>query len=69
MSGALTTTRKKRGLATHHAHTAWMLAGAAVAVVAGFATLNLFLADSGMAVLNEHAAPYLPFLARLTRQG
>ena len=43
-----------------------MVVGAAVAVVAGFATLNLLLADNGMAVLNEHAAP---FLSRITRQG
>ena len=69
MSGALTTTGQKQELVTHHARTAWMLVGAAVAVVAGFATLNLLLADNGLAVLNEHATPYLPFLSRLTRQG
>ncbi|HUN89334.1 MAG TPA: hypothetical protein VMU28_11110 [Terriglobales bacterium] len=70
MSTALaTTTQKKMRLGTHQAHIAWMLVLATVAVVAGFATLNLFLADSGMAVLNEHAGPYLPFLSRVTRQG
>lgn len=70
MSVALTTTtRQKQALVTHHARIAWMLVGATVAVVAGFATLNLILADNGMAVLHEHAAPLLPFLSRLTRQG
>ena len=69
MSGALTTTRQKQERVTHHARTAWMLVGAVVAVTVGFATLNLFLADNGLAVLNEHATPYLPFLSRLTRPG
>jgi hypothetical protein len=40
----------------HQAHTAWILLGAVVAVTVGFATLNLFLADSGLAVLSEHAS-------------
>lgn len=57
------------GFFAHQAHTVWVVLHAVIAVLVGFATLNLFLADSGMAVLNEHAAPYLPFLARLTRQG
>jgi len=69
MSGALTTTTQKQKIMTHHAHTAWMLVGAVIAVTVGFATLNMLLADNGMAVLNEHATPYLPFLSRLTRQG
>ncbi len=53
----------------HHAHTAWMVVLAAVAVVVGFSTLNMMLADSGLAVLNEHAAPFMTFCARLTRQA
>lgn len=56
------------GRAMQYAHLTWMLALAAIAVVVGFSTLNMILADSGMAVLNEHAAPFMTFFARLTRQ-
>jgi len=53
----------------HYAHYAWMVVHAVFAVVVGFSTLNMTLADSGLAVLNEHAAPYMTLLARLTRRG
>jgi len=56
-------------IVSHYAHLAWMLLNAAVAVVVGFSTLNMMLADSGMAVLNEHAAPLTTFIGRLTKQG
>jgi hypothetical protein len=46
-----------------------MVVVAAVAVVVGFSTLNMMLADSGMAVLNVHAAHVMGFFARVTRQG
>ena len=57
------------GRITQHAHVTWMLSVATVAVVVGFATLNMMLADSGLAVLNEHAAPFMTLFARLTRHG
>lgn len=53
----------------HYAHTTWMLVLAVTAVGVGFATVNMMLADSGMAVLNHHAAPVMTFIGRLTRQG
>ena len=57
-----------RYFVAHYIHTSWMVLGAVIAVIAGFTTLNMFMADSGMAVLNEHAAPVMTFFARLTRQ-
>jgi len=54
---------------TQMARTVWMLLHAMLAVVVGFATLNMVLADSGMAVLNEHSAIFTAFVGRLTRQG
>jgi len=53
----------------HHARTSWMLASALMAVVAGIATLNLILTDSGMAILNHHLGPLMAHLSRLNRQG
>lgn len=71
MEQVITSEREaKRGAAfTHYAHTGWQLLSATVAVVAGFSTLNMTLADSGLAVLNEHAAPLFTVFTRLTRQG
>ena len=57
------------GRALQYAHLTWMVAVAAIAVVVGFSTLNMMLADSGLAVLNEHAAPFMTLFARLTRQA
>jgi hypothetical protein len=54
---------------THSVRMGWMLLSAMLAVVVGFATLNMILADSGMAVLNEHSALFTAFVARLTKQG
>jgi hypothetical protein len=56
-------------LATHYAHTGFRLLGAAAAVVAGFSTLNMTLADSGFAVLQEHTAPLASMFSRFMRQG
>lgn len=53
----------------HYAHTVWHVAGAFISVIAGWSTLNVPLADSGLAVLNHHAGPILAYLAKLTRQG
>lgn len=57
------------GRVTQYAHVIWMVAVAAFAVVIGFSTLNMMLADSGLAVLNEHASPFMTFFSRLTRQA
>jgi hypothetical protein len=57
------------GRVMQYAHLSWMLVVAAIAVVVGFSTLNMMLADSGLAVLNEHAAPFMTLFARLTRQA
>lgn len=72
MENVITTeqqSRRRGRIVTHYAHTSWRLAGALVAVVAGFSTLNMTLADSGFAVLNEHVAPFAAVFARMTRQG
>jgi hypothetical protein len=69
METAIMTERQARGrarLATHYAHTGWRLLSATAAVLAGFSTLNMTLADSGIAVLQEHTAP---LFSRFTRQG
>jgi hypothetical protein len=72
MGTAIMTEPRARGrarLATHYAHTGLRLLGAAAAVVAGFSTLNMTLADSGFAVLQEHTAPLATMFSRSTRQG
>jgi hypothetical protein len=71
MELAITTEEQagRRGRATHYACTGWRLLSATAAVVAGFSTLNVTLADSGFAMLQEHTAPLTSILARLTRQG
>jgi hypothetical protein len=52
----------------HFIRTVWMLLGAMLAVVVGFATLNMVLADSGFAVLNEHSPMLTAIMTRITRQ-
>ena len=54
---------------THFFRTLWMLLAAMLAVVVGFATLNMVLADSGFAVLNEHSPILTALFARVTRQA
>jgi hypothetical protein len=54
---------------THYAHAGWRLVSAVVAVIAGFSTLNMTLADSGLASLNEQATPFTSLFARLLRQS
>ena len=55
-------------LLTHSAQITWMVLSAMFAVALGYATLNMVLADSGFAVLNEHSPMLTAFMARLTRQ-
>jgi hypothetical protein len=71
MELAITTEQQagRRGRATHYAYTGWRLLSATAAVVAGFSTLNMTLADSGLAMLQEHTAPITSMLARFTRHG
>ncbi len=63
--------QQMRGVASlvvHSAQTTWMVLGAVIAVAVGYATLNMVLADSGFAVLNEHSPMLTAFMARVTRQ-
>ncbi len=63
--------QQMRGVASlvvHSAQTTWMVLGAVIAVAVGYATLNMVLADSGFAVLNEHSPMLTTFMARVTRQ-
>jgi len=53
----------------HLIRTVWMLLAAMLAIVVGFATLNMVLADSGFAVVNEHSPMLTAFLTRMTRQA
>ena len=63
---------KKQGsesFRTQHARTMWIVLSAAVAIVAGFVTLNMTLADSGIVVMNQHLTPVLTALSRLRIRG
>ena len=55
--------------AGHYARVGWTLVNAAVAVIAGISTLNMVVANIGMATLNEVASPIMQQLARLGRQA
>jgi uncharacterized membrane protein len=44
-------------MAGHYLRTSWALVNAVVAVVAGLSTLNMAVANSGMATLNQATAP------------
>jgi hypothetical protein len=39
-----------------------------IGVIAGWATLNMASADSGLAILHHHTAPLHTYLSRLCRQ-
>ena len=54
---------------THFVGTIWMVLTAMLSVIVGFATLNMVLADSGFAVLNEHSPMLMALVARVTRQA
>jgi hypothetical protein len=53
----------------HYVRALWTVAGAVVAVVAGISTLNMAVADAGLATLNEFAAPVMAQMARMGRQA
>jgi hypothetical protein len=55
--------------ASHFARTLWTVIHATVAVVAGITTLNMAVANLGMATLNEVASPVFQQCARFGRQG
>jgi hypothetical protein len=47
----------------------WTLAIAVIAVVAGISTLNMVVANFGVATLHEVASPFMQQLARIGRQA
>jgi hypothetical protein len=53
----------------HYARTTWTLAIAVIAVIAGITTLNMVVANLGVATLNEIASPFMQQLARMGRQA
>ncbi|HWR14288.1 MAG TPA: hypothetical protein VN577_05645 [Terriglobales bacterium] len=69
ISAAIQQMASRVALVGHGARTAWTLASAVIAVVAGISTLNMAVADIGMATLNEIASPWVQQIARLTRQA
>jgi hypothetical protein len=73
MSNVITTAMQQSGgrLAQvgHYARTMWTLCNAVIAVVAGISTLNMAVANTGMATLNEVASPFMQQFARLGRQA
>jgi uncharacterized membrane protein len=46
----------------------WTLCSAMIAVVAGISTLNMMVANMGMATISEFASPITQQFARLGRQ-
>ena len=72
MSNEITTLQQSGGRFAqlgHYAWTTWTLCNAVVAVVAGVSTLNMAVANTGMATLNEVASPFMQQFARLGRQA
>lgn len=47
----------------------WILLSAMVAVVAGISTLNMVVANLGMATINEFASPIMQQFARIGREA
>src|SRR4051812_10078621 len=47
----------------------WILVNAMVAVVAGISTLNMVVANLGMATINEFASPIVQQFARIGREA
>ncbi len=46
-------------MASYYLRTSWGLVNAVIAVVAGLSTLNMAVADAGMATLNEAASRFV----------
>ena len=56
-------------IAGHYLRTSWALVNAVIAVVAGLSTLNMPVADAGMATINQVASPLMQQFARMGRQA
>jgi hypothetical protein len=69
MSKVITTTSGRFAKVGHYTRTVWTLGNAVIAVIAGLSTLNIAVANTGMATLNEAASPFLQHFARLGRQA
>ena len=56
------------GQAGHYARVGWTLLNAVIAVIAGISTLNMAVANTGMATINEFASPLMQQLAQMGRE-
>ncbi len=52
-----------------YARIGWTLTIAVIAVIAGISTLNMVVANFGVATLHEVASPFMQQLARIGRQA
>jgi hypothetical protein len=72
MNNVITTLQQSGGRFAqigHYARTTWTLCNAVIAVVAGVSTLNMAVANTGMATLNEVASPVMQQFTRFGRQA
>lgn len=69
IANALQPSLARVGQFVHCARTTWTLVNAVIAVVAGISTLNMAVANAGLATLNELASPIIQQFARLSRQA
>jgi hypothetical protein len=73
MSNVITTAIQQSGgriaQVGHYARTTCTLAIAVLAVIAGITTLNMVVANLGVATLNEVASPFIEQFACLGRQA
>lgn len=72
MNGAIAATVQQTGgrlaLAEHYLRTSWSVVNAVIAVVAGYSTLNVAVANAGLATLNEATFPLRRQFVRAGRQ-
>jgi hypothetical protein len=72
MSDVITTAMQQSGgriaPVGYYARMIWTLTIAVIAVIAGITTLNMVVANLGVATLNEVASPFMQQLARMGRQ-
>jgi hypothetical protein len=73
MTTLITTALQQSGhrvaVAGHYARTTWSLVNAVIAIIAGITTLNMIVANSGIATVNEVASPILQQFARIGREA
>jgi hypothetical protein len=73
MSSVITTAIEQSGgrcaQLGHYTRTAWTLFHAVIAVIAGVSTLNMAVANTGMATLSEVASSFQQQFARFGRQA